>query len=225
MKDKVTVIIPTYNEERNIREVIKGVKPYADEILIVDAKKSRDRTAEIAKSLGAMVIKDNGKGVGAAKRIGIKSAKNEIIVLFDADGSHDPKDIPKMVDYLISNGHDFVVGSRMTGGSDELHGTFSNFARNVGAGLIQLVINYRFKVRLTDCENGFRAIKKKVAENLKLNADDFDIEEEMVIKALKMGYSVGEIPTHEYERKHGRSNISLPRMGYKFVWRLIREII
>src|SRR3989338_9124655 len=132
MKDKVTVIIPTYNEERNIREVIKGVKPYADEILIVDAKKSRDRTAEIAKSLGARVIKDNGKGVGAAKRIGIKSAKNEIIVLFDADGSHDPKDIPKMVDYLISNGHDFVVGSRMTGGSDELHGTFSNFARNVG---------------------------------------------------------------------------------------------
>lgn len=224
MKNKVTVIIPTYNEERNIKEVIKGVKPYADEILIVDAKKSSDKTAEIAKSLGAKVIKDNGNGVGAAKRIGMKAAKNNILVIFDADGSHDPKDIPKMVKHLTSNGYDLVVGSRMTGGSDELHGTWSNFARNMGAGLIQLIINYRFNVRLTDCEDGFRAIKKDVAEKLNLNANDFDIEEEIVMKCLKKGYKVGEIPTHEYERRYGKSNISLPRIGYKFVWRLIKEL-
>ncbi len=224
MKNKVTIVIPTYNEEKTIKEIIKGVKPYVNEIIVVDAKKSIDRTAEIAKLTGAMVMKDNGKGVGAAKRIGIKAAKNNLIVLFDADGSHDQKDIPKMIKHLTNNGYDLVVGSRMRGGSDELHGTWSNLTRNIGAGLIQLVINYRFNVRLTDCENGFRAIKKNVAEDLRLNADDFDIEEEMVIKTLKKGYKVGEIPTHEYERKYGKSRISLPKMGWKFVWRLFKEL-
>lgn len=224
MKSKATIVIPTYNEEKTIKDIIKGVKPYANEVLVVDAKNSNDSTADIAKSLGAKVIKDNGKGVGAAKRIGIKAAKNNIIVLFDADGSHDPKDIPKMVNHLTGNGYDLVLGSRMTGGSDELHGTWSNFARNMGAGLIQLAINYRFNVRLTDCENGFRAIKKDVAEKLNLNANDFDIEEEIVIKCLKKGYKVGEIPTHEYERKYGKSKISLPKIGYKFIWRLIKEL-
>jgi dolichol-phosphate mannosyltransferase len=129
-----------------------------------------------------------------------------------------------MVKHLTDNNHDLVVGSRMTGGSDELHGTFSNFARNIGAGLIQLAINYRFNVRLTDCENGFRAIKKNIINDLDLQANDFDIEEEMVIKALKKGYSVGEVPTHEYERKYGESNLSLPKIGYKFIWRLIRNL-
>jgi|TARA_Y100000310_G_scaffold82857_1_gene79464 dolichol-phosphate mannosyltransferase len=224
MKNKITIVIPTLNEEKTIKSVIKGVKPYSDEIIVVDAKKAKDKTADIAKSMKVKVIKDNGKGHGAAKKIGMRLAKNPIIVLFDADGSHDPKDIPKMIKHLTDNNHDLVVGSRMTGGSDELHGTFSNFARNIGAGLIQLAINYRFNVRLTDCENGFRAIKKKIIDDLDLQANDFDIEEEMVIKALKKGYSVGEVPTHEYERQHGESNLSLPKMGYKFVWRLVKNL-
>ncbi len=225
MKQKITVIIPTFNEEKNIVDVLKGVQPYADEILVVDAKKSTDRTAEIVESMGARVVKDTGRGHGEAKRIGIKSAKNDILVFFDADNSHDQKDIPIMVNYLVNNNCDMVVGSRMRGGSDELHGTLSNFIRNIGSGLIQLVINYRFGVRLTDCEDGFRAIKRDVAIKLNLNADDFDIEEEMVMKALKNGYKVGEIPTHEYERKHGKSRLSLPKIGYKFVWRLLKEIL
>lgn len=225
MNEKITVIIPTFNEEKNIAQVLKEVKHYADEILVVDAKKSTDRTAEIAKSIGARVIKDNGKGHGEAKRIGIKEAKNDILVFFDADQSHDAKDIPKMVKYLVDNNYDLVIGSRMRGGSDELHGTWSNFVRNTGSGLIQLIINYRFGVFLTDCEDGFRSIKKDVATKLNLNSNDFDIEEEMVIKALKKRYKVGEIPTHEYERKHGKSNLSLLKIGYKFIWRLLREIV
>ena len=225
MSHKITVIIPTFNEEKNITQVLEDVKPYVDEILVVDAKKSTDKTADIAKSMGAKVVKDSGKGHGEAKRIGIDEAKHDILVFFDADQSHDAKDIPKMVKHLIDNNYDLVIGSRMRGGSDELHGTLSNFIRNTGSGLIQLVINYRFDVFLTDCEDGFRAIKKDVAQKLNLNATDFDIEEEMLIKTLKKGYKVGEIPTHEYERKHGKSNLSLVKIGYKFVWRLLREII
>jgi hypothetical protein len=79
-------------------------------------------------------------------------------------------------------------------------------------------------VDLTDIQNGFRAIRKEVASKLGLEADDFDIEEEMVIKALKKGYRVSEVPSHEYERKWGKSKLSTWK-GWKFVWRLFVELI
>lgn len=221
---KVTVVIPAYHEEKTIGDIIKKTKRHTKNITVVVAKRSRDRTREIAEKEGAKVIIDNGRGLGAAKRIGINTVREGIIVLMDADGSSDPDEIKKLVKPIKEDNYDLVLGSRLRGGSDELHGTFSNFARNVGAGLIQLIVNKRFNVKLTDCENGFRAIKADLAHALKLNADDFDIEEEMVVKALKRGYKVCEVPTHEYERKYGKSNIDLRKIGWKFVWRLIREI-
>ncbi len=221
---KVTAVIPAYNEERTIAEVVRGVQPYCDRVLVVLAKKSRDRTLEIIKKMQVPYIVDHGLGHGEAKRCAINYLQEGIIVLMDADGSHDPKDIPKMVKPIQENKADMIIGSRMRGGSDELHGTFSNFMRMVGSNLIQLVINYRFNVRLSDCEDGFRALRVDMAKDLGLNANDFDIEEEMVLKALKKKYRVNEVATHEYERKFGKSNINLLKIGWKFVWRLVLDL-
>lgn len=221
---KVTVVIPAYNEEKTISEVIEGVKPYCDEILIVIAKRSKDRTKEIVESMKISYIVDNGKGHGEAKRCSINHLQEGIMVFIDADGSHDPNDIPKLVNPIKEGKYDIVIGSRMLGGSDELHGNLSNFIRNFGGGLVQLAINYRFGVRLTDCEDGFRALKVSVAKDLRLKANDFDIEQEMVLKGLKKGYKLGEAPTHEYERKHGKSNINLFKIGWKFAWGLLKNI-
>lgn len=220
MKNKLTVIIPTKNEEKSIAEIVKGAKRYSNNVIVVDAN-SKDRTQSIANDLGARVITDNGKGKGAALRYAAGFASHGIILFIDADLSHDTKEIPKLVQPILEGKADIVVGSRMLGGSDELHGTFSNFMRNMGSGLIQMGINYRFNVRLTDCENGFRAIKTNVFQDLDLKSNDFDIEEEMIMRALKRGYKIIEVPSHEYERRYGKSNLSLPRMGWKFVWRLI----
>jgi glycosyltransferase involved in cell wall biosynthesis len=223
-KQKVTVAIPAYNEERTIKEIVEGVTPHCDEILVILAKKSKDKTRELVEEMGVNYIVDNGKGKGDALRCAINHLTEGIIVFIDCDGSHDPNDIPKLTTPLQEDKADMVVGSRMLGGSDELHGNLSNFMRNTGAGLIQLVINYRFKVHLTDCEDGFRALKVSMAQNLNLNAKDFDIEQEMVLKALKKKYRIKEVPTHEYERKHGASNINLYKIGWKFIWRLMRDI-
>ena len=218
-KNKISVIIPALNEEKTIAEVIKGAKTFCDEIIVVDGN-SRDRTQDAAEKEGAIVIKDNGKGKGDGLRTGAKKATGDILVFIDADGSHEPGDIPRMIE-TIEKGADLVIGSRMTGGSDELHGTFSNFVRMVGSGIAVLIINFIYKGELTDVQNGFRAIKKEVFFNIDTHANDFDIEQEITMRCLKKKYKVMEIASHEYARKAGKSNLSVPKKGHKFILRLL----
>ena len=220
---KTTIIIPTRNEERMIKEIIEGCRPFGDEILVIDGH-STDRTREIAESLNARVILDNGKGKGSGLILGLKEAKHEIIVFIDADGSHDPRDIPEMIAPIQQGQADLVVGSRMRGGSDELHGDIGKFIRIIGSDIITLSINYRFGVRLTDSQNGFRAIRRKVGLAIDLKEDIFTIEQEMIIKTLKNGYKIEEIPSHEYERKFGDSGIVVWKVAHRYVWCLIKNI-
>ncbi len=221
---KTSLIIPTYNEEKTINNIIKHSRKYVDEIIIIVAKKSNDKTYEIARAIADKVLMDDGKGKGAALRIGVKNASHNIIIFMDADGSHDPKDIPKLLKPIMKNKADLVVGSRSLGGSEELHGTFNEFMRNVGGAIVMLCINYFFNVRFTDCENGFRAIKKKVFNELNIVSNDFDIEQEIFIKALKKGCLIYEVPTREYKRKFGESRLNVLKTGWKFVW-CLRHIL
>jgi dolichol-phosphate mannosyltransferase len=220
----VTVVIPARNEESTIGLVIEKCALYADEILVIDGH-STDGTHEIAVDLGARVVIDNGIGKGDAVRVGIAEAMGDVIVFIDADGSHSPDDIPRMVQPILDDLADLVVGSRMRGGSDELHGDFMKFIRMVGSDIITLGINYRFGVRLTDTQNGFRAIRTTAARRLNLVEDISTIEQEMGIKALHAGYRVSEIPSHEYERSHGDSCIKLHQVWFRFVYTWLKYLL
>jgi len=221
---RVTVVIPAKDEEGLIGEIVDSVRPYGDEILVVDGH-SRDRTRAIAIEHGARVIQDNGRGKGEALRLSIEAATTGILVFIDADGSHDPRDIPAMVAPIKAGDADMVVGSRGKGGSDELHGTLEQFIRYVGSQLIMLAINYRWNVRLTDSQNGFRAIRRDVAGQLGLTANLTTIEQEMLMKALKKGYRVGEIPSHEYERRWGASKVVVWKLWFAYVWSFLRNLM
>lgn len=221
---RVTVVIPAKDEEGLIGEIVDAVKPYADEVLVVDGR-SRDRTRDIAIAHGARVIQDNGRGKGEALRLSIDAATTGILVFIDADGSHDPRDIPAMVAPIKAGQADMVVGSRGKGGSDELHGTLEQFIRYVGSQLIMLAINYRWGVRLTDSQNGFRAIRRDVAARLRLTSNLTTIEQEMLMKALKQGYRVDEIPSHEYERRWGTSKVVVWKLWFAYVWSFLRNLI
>ena len=220
----VTAVIPARNEVRNLPEVIQGVAPFVDDMLLVDGH-STDGSREVAQSLGVRVVLDNGKGKGEAVRVGFAEAKGDIVVLIDADCSHDPKDIPALVAPIIAGQADLVVGSRMTGGSHELHGDINRFIRVTGSHVILLAINYRWNVRLTDVQNGFRAIRTDVARAIGLTENIHTIEEEMVMKALKKGYRVMDVPSREYERKHGDSSLSHWKDGHRFVWCVLKNIV
>ena len=124
----VTVVIPTRNEEMTLARIIDGVRPYADEIIVVDGH-STDGTRAIAEEKGTRFILDNGKGKGAALRLSIEEASCDLICFIDADGSHDPADIPRLLEPLQRDECDMVIGSRPKGGSDELHGDIEKFTR------------------------------------------------------------------------------------------------
>jgi dolichol-phosphate hexosyltransferase len=221
---RVTVVIPTRDEEGLIGEIVDGVRPHADEILVVDGH-SKDRTRDIAAEHGARVILDRGKGKGDAVRLALVEAACEIVCFIDADGSHDPMDIPAMVAPIKAGTADLVIGSRGRGGSDELHGTFPQLLRYIGSQIFMLGINYRWNVRLTDSQNGFRAIRKDRGNELGLRSNLTTIEQEMLMLALKKGLRVAEIPSHEYERKWGYSKVSVWKLWFPYVWNFFRNII
>ena len=220
---RVTVVIPAKDEEGLIGEIVDQVKPYADEVLVVDGH-SRDRTPEIATAHGARVIRDGGQGKGEALRLAIGAATSEIVVFIDADGSHDPHDITRLVAPIRAGEADLVIGSRGKGGSDELHGTLEQFIRYSGSQVIMLAINYRWNVRLTDSQNGFRAIRREVGAKLGLTSNLTTIEQEMLMKALKQGYRVSEIASHEYERRWGTSKVVVWKLWFPYVWSFLRNL-
>ncbi len=212
---KLSVVIPTKNEELTLEPVLKGCLEHADEVLIIDGH-SDDKTREIAQKYNVPVHYDSGKGKGEAMRLAITLFTGDILVYIDADGSHDPADIPAMVAPIKNGNADMVIGSRFKGGSDELVGTVNQLFRITGSNIITTFINYRWNVHLSDTQNGFRALSREAAEALELKQDGFPIETEMDIQLLRQRFRIDEIPAHEYKRKGGESKIRLLRIWHQY---------
>ncbi len=219
----LTVVIPTLNEAQTVGEIIEKVRPFTDDILVVDGH-SADGTADIARALGTRIVFDHGKGKGEAIRSVIPHLEREITVFIDADGSHDPADIPALIRPILAGEADHVSGSRLMGGSSELHGGFDECFRLMGSSLITACINHRFHVRLSESQNGFRAIRTAVLRDLGLQEDITTIEQEMIIKTLKKGYRMAEVPSHEHKRKAGYSKISIRKVAFRYVWSMIKYL-
>ncbi len=220
---RVTAVILARNEERTIREAVEGASRYAHDVVVMDGR-SKDRTAAIAAEAGAVVHIDNGRGKGAATRQILALAQADVVVFMDADGSHDPADIPRLALPLVQDQTDLCVGSRFAGGSDELSIGFAQLVRSTGNILMNIAINKRWNVSLSDTLNGFRAIRRNAALSVGLKENRHTIEQEIVMKMLRHGYRVMNVPTHEYERKYGSSHINIWREWPRFVWCVIRNI-
>ena len=220
----VTVVIPAKNEAATIRSVVEGCRIHCAAVLVVDGH-STDGTRQEAEAAGARVVLDGGRGKGDAIRAAIPEITTAYVVFIDADGSHDPADIPRLVEPLASGQADHVSGSRLIGGSSELHGGFDEFWRLTGSSFITAVINWRFSVRISDSQNGFRALRTDVLRRLDLTENLTTIEQEMVIKTIKKGFRLSEVPAHEHARRYGVSHIRLSRVAFRYVWVLLREIL
>jgi len=222
-KPRISVVIAAKNEGPNIGDVIRGCQRHVDEVIVVDGH-STDDTRAVAESLGCRVLSDHDRGKGDAIRTGIQAVTGDIVVFVDADGSHDPDDIPRMIEPIVKGEADHVSGSRLLGGSSEMHGSFDECFRLMGSSFITACINWRFGVRLSESQNGFRAIRTDVARSLGLRENIASIEQEMVIKTVRQGYRMAEIPAHEYRRKHGESHIRLTRVSFRFVYTLVKYL-
>lgn len=219
----ITVVICSKNEGVGIERIIHSVTPYSAEIVVVDGH-SNDGTKEIAERLGARFWLDNKKGRGDALKIGIQKASKPIIVCFDADGSHEATDIPSLVQPILTSEADMVVGSRIMGGCLDADLTsLGGVARTGGSNFMVYLVNKKFKARLTDILYSFRAIKTDVARKLNFQADNFAIEQDMVVRCLKAGSKVVEIPSREKARGWGKSKLKTS-MGIKLLFTLLRDL-
>jgi dolichol-phosphate mannosyltransferase len=217
----VSVVIAAKQEAPSIGGVIDRTRRFASEIVVVVGH-STDGTADVATRSGASVLADGGRGKGEAIRRAIPHIRTPVTVFLDADGSHDPEDIPLLVEPILAGDADHVAASRLRGGSSELHGGFDEFLRLAGSSFITACINRRFGCRLSDSQNGFRAVRTSVLRQLPLRENTTTIEQEMTIRTLRQGWRMAEVPSHEHPRAHGASHINVWRDAPRYGLSLIR---
>jgi dolichol-phosphate mannosyltransferase len=212
---KLSVIIPTLNEEKTIASVIRQIK---GEVFVIDAN-STDKTVEIARKYDAKIIKQKSIGKGNALKQAFKQISSDIYVIIDGDNTYNPKEINKLIKPVILGEADLAVGSRILG----------NGRRNIrflnlfGNFLFNLILRLCLKTEITDMLSGFRAINKELINNIKLISDDFEIETEMTVKTIKNGYKIKEVPV-SYRKRITPSKLHPIKDGIKIFFNLIKFI-
>lgn len=220
---RVAAVILARNEERTIEDAVTGAMPFVHEVIVMDGR-STDGTAERAERAGARVLRDPGQGKGSGIRMAIDVVDVDILVFMDADGSHDPADIPRLVLPVARGDADLCIGSRFSGGSEELSVSLGQLIRTIGNISMNIAINRRWNVELSDTLNGFRAVRRSAARRVGLRENRHTIEQEVVMKMLRAGFTAQNVPTHERRRLYGESHIDIWREWPRFVWCVIRNI-
>jgi len=190
----VEIIIPTLNEERTLGAVIKDIRSSAlsvdVSILVIDGG-STDRTTEICKIENVKYILQKTKGKGSAMREAVERSDADIVVFIDGDGTYSASDLESMLEPLLNDQADMVVGSRIPGKRDKGAITLLN---TFGNKLFNKTINFAMKTSITDSLSGYRALYRKTFKELVLFSQTFEIEVEMTVEALAKGYRVLEVP-------------------------------
>ena len=224
----VSVIIPTLNEVGNIEKVLMELLKFKfiNEILIIDAH-STDGTLELVRKFSKKHKKiklelQRGEGKGSALREGFEKFSGEIVLIMDADLSHDTKEIPDMVQPIVDGKVDAVLASRFLkgGGSEDI----TKF-RTFGNMVFCFLVNSFWDVNYTDLCYGYRAFKKEVIEKLNLESDGFEIETEISIEMAKKGIKFMEIPSFEYARRSGKGKLETFRDGWRILFIILKKLL
>lgn len=219
-RPRVSVVIPTLNEERNVGWVLERLPDLVDEVILVDGR-STDDTVAVARAArpDIQVVLETAPGKGAALRAGFAAASGEYVVMIDADGSMDPSEIVRFVDALQS-GCDFVKGSRFApgGGTADM-----SPIRRLGNGALRGAVNVLYRTNFTDLCYGFIGFRRERLSALRLDSQGFEIETEMIARAVVASLRIAEIASFEAERRNGESNLHAWRDGRRALRTLLRE--
>lgn len=211
------------NEVQNIKYVFPHIPKFVDEIIVIDANSTDGTVEEILKfRKDAKIIREKAPaGKGRALKIGFENAIGDLIIMMDADGSHNPNEIHGLLEPVL-NGYDVSKGSRLLpgGGSDD----FTLF-RRFGNKVFVTMTNMLHGSNYTDMCYGYRAFKRDAIKKMCCKSDGFEIETEQSILMTKCGLKIKEVPSFEAERKHGKSNLRTFRDGLRIFGVIIKEYV
>jgi len=210
LPSRVSVVIPTLNEEKNLPHVFARLPEGLHEVIVVDGR-STDATVAVARRLrpDVRVITQPGRGKGNALAAGFAACTGDIVVTMDADGSTDPAEIPRFVAALC-NGADFVKGSRFAqgGGSSDI-----TRLRRLGNRALNALVNALYHTSYTDLCYGFNAFWARCLPYMRVDCDGFEVETLVNVRIAKAGLIIHEVPSHERNRIHGQSHLNAMRDG------------
>ena len=184
---RIGVVIPCYNEEAGVQEVIRRMPPVVDEVVVVD-NNCTDRTAEVAASLGARVVAEKTPGYGAAYKAGLRAVQSDIVVTLDGDGTYPPEEIPRLVQTLLDRRLDFLSASRFPLADPRAMG----FSNRLGNWVLTVAAAVLFFRPIRDSQSGMWVFRRASLERMHLTSDGMPFSEEIKLEAVLRGLRFGE---------------------------------
>jgi len=220
-KPRITILIPCYNEENSILEVINMVKSvdlgYPKEIIVVDDGSEDSSVEKVRTQTGVkLLLHEKNQGKGKAIQTGLKHATGDIVVIQDADLEYFPKDIPLLLAPLIKGEADVVYGSRFLGKPEGM-----SFSHNIGNRVLSWATRILYGNSITDMMTGYKAFFRTDLEGVSLESRGFEFEPEITVKLLKKGKKITEVPISYSYRKKGKAKIGW-KDGVICLWWLIK---
>jgi glycosyltransferase involved in cell wall biosynthesis len=220
----LSVVIPARDEEaalpsvlQDLDKVVQQLEGWQTEVICVDDH-STDSTAEIARALGARVVTNRGPaGKGVALRAGFAEATGEVFAMMDADYSHRAEDLPCLLQALRGD-VGLVIASRVVGGSEEY-----THLRALGNVMLSAMLGLCTGRYLSDALNGFKVFRADVFRDFSYTSRAFEIEIEIIANALRKGYRIVEVSSHERARAGGEVKSRVVRHGTRFLARILLE--
>jgi hypothetical protein len=184
---KLSLVIPCYNEQDGVREVIGRCPPDVDEIVVVD-NNSTDRTAEVARSLGAVVVSEKRPGYGAAYKAGLSAARGDVVVTLDGDGTYPPEAIPQLVDTLVERRLDFLSACRFPLADARAMSPMNRFGNWVLTATAMML----FFQPIRDSQSGMWVFRRSILDRLRVTSDGMPFSQEIKLEAILRGFRFGE---------------------------------
>jgi glycosyltransferase involved in cell wall biosynthesis len=220
----LSVIIPVYNEVKNVREIIKRVQAskLAEEIIVVDDG-SQDGTRDLLKKLDGrkkvrVILHEKNQGKGAAVVTGMKAATGDFLLIQDADLEYDPRDYPALLQPIKEGLADVVYGSRFLGAAHRV----TMFWHQTANKLLTFMTNILYDSILTDMETGYKVFRREVIEGMTIRSKRFNFEPEFTAKILKRKYRIFEVPITFNPRDYSDGKKIKLKDAFEAVWALIR---
>jgi glycosyltransferase involved in cell wall biosynthesis len=221
---RIAVVVPCYNEEITVGKVVRDFrKALPDAEIYVFDNCSRDRTAEVARAAGAAVIHSPLQGKGHVVRHAFRVIDADCLVMVDGDDTYPAEDCPRLIEPVVKDGFDMVVGTRL-----QVHdgGAFRRF-HLFGNHMLSKLVSLLFGQKITDMLSGYRVFSRNFVERVPLHSKGFEIETDLTLQTVSKGFSVREIPVSYRARPKGShsklSTFSDGALILRFIFRLIKD--